>query len=81
MLLDKCNPPVKIPGHRLVPSHYQHARALVLCSRGVGTFAKTLHIVVVEVDSSPEEVDWDTLEREVAAYEEGLQGHHHRFFW
>lgn len=48
---------------------------LVLGSRGLETFAKyPVSTVQVELDSNPREVNWDTLEREVAAYEEGSQG-------
>lgn len=56
-------------------SVYQHVKALVLCSRDLRAFPKySVSDEQVKLDSSPREVNWNTLEREVAAYEEGSEG-------
>lgn len=40
-LLDKCKTPWKLPGHYSVPA-YQHAKTVLLCSRGSEAFSKGL---------------------------------------
>lgn len=44
----------------------------MLRSWGLGAFPNTLaNVILVEEDPNPLEVDWDTLEKEAAAYEPG----------
>ena len=52
---------------------YQHTKALILCSRGLGIFPKTLSITLMEANHNTGKVFWDILEKKLATYEDGSQ--------
>lgn len=69
-LLDACKISAQMGWALLSTVAYQHAKSIVLCSWGLGTFPNTwANTALVEVDPDSLEADWDTLEWEMAAYE------------
>lgn len=60
----------------LCAAEVQHTKALVPCSQGPGASLNDPAItVLVEAVPNPSEVNWDTLERDMATYKSSHWGH------